>query len=58
VISASHTERQTTLVINSESPIYDPAWTVGELGLEDLVLAYMGQLAASREERPALEALR
>lgn len=41
VIEASHTDRQSTLVVRSESPIYDPAWTVQPLGLEDLVLAYM-----------------
>jgi ABC-2 type transport system ATP-binding protein len=58
VISASHTERQTTVVVRTEAPIYDPAWTVGEMGLEDLVLAYMGQPAAERHERPALEVLR
>jgi ABC-2 type transport system ATP-binding protein len=59
VITASHTERQTTLVVHTDSPIYDPAWTVSQLSLEDLVLAYMGRPAAeSRDRRPALEALR
>jgi ABC-2 type transport system ATP-binding protein len=58
VVSASHTERQTTLVVRTEAGIHDPAWTVGQLGLEDLVLAYMGRPAASRDERPALEVLR
>ncbi|MGA6161173.1 ABC transporter ATP-binding protein [Amycolatopsis magusensis] len=41
IISASHTERQTTLLVRSEGPILDLAWTVGGLGLEDLVLAYL-----------------
>jgi len=55
VIEASHTERQTTLLIRTDAPILDPAWTVEEVGLEDLVLAYMGQAAtASRQQRPAL----
>jgi ABC-2 type transport system ATP-binding protein len=58
VIAASHTERQTTLLVRTEAPIHDPAWTVGRLGLEDLVLAYMGQQAAQRRHRPALEVLR
>jgi ABC-2 type transport system ATP-binding protein len=58
VISASHTDRQTTLLVRTDAPIYDPAWTVGRLGLEDLVLAYMGQSAANGNHRPALEALR
>jgi ABC-2 type transport system ATP-binding protein len=58
VISASHTERQTTLLVRTEAPILDPAWTVGQLGMEDLVLAYMGRRAVERDLRPALEALR
>ncbi|UQX89251.1 ABC transporter ATP-binding protein [Jatrophihabitans telluris] len=41
VIEASHTDRQSTLVVRSEAPILDPSWTVEPLGLEDLVLAYM-----------------
>jgi ABC-2 type transport system ATP-binding protein len=58
VISASHTERQTTLLVRTDSAIHDPAWTVGRLSLEDLVLAYMGQTAADGNGRPALEVLR
>jgi ABC-2 type transport system ATP-binding protein len=58
VVAASHTDRQTTLLVRTEAPIYDPAWTVGQLSLEDLVLAYMGHSPANRNHRPALEALR
>jgi ABC-2 type transport system ATP-binding protein len=58
VISASHTERQTTLLVRTEAPIHDPAWTVARLGLEDLVLAYMGEPAGNHDHRPALEVLR
>jgi ABC-2 type transport system ATP-binding protein len=46
VIQASHTERQSTLLVRTDEPILDPAWTVEEVSLEDLVLAYMGQAAA------------
>jgi ABC-2 type transport system ATP-binding protein len=56
VVSASHTDRQTTLLVRTRNPIYDPAWTVGGIGLEDLVLAYMGRPAGN--DRPALEVLR
>ena len=28
VISASHTDRQSTFVVRTDAPIYDPAWTV------------------------------
>jgi ABC-2 type transport system ATP-binding protein len=60
VVAASHTDRQSTLLVRSEAPIHDPAWTVGQLGLEDLVLAYMGHAEANHNHnhRPALEVLR
>jgi ABC-2 type transport system ATP-binding protein len=45
VISASHTDVQTTLLARTRGPVFDPAWTVSEVGLEDLVLAYMKQAA-------------
>lgn len=53
VISESHTDRQTTLIVRTEGPIHDPAWTVSGLNLEDLVLAYMGRPADA--DRPVLE---
>ena len=58
VISASHTDRQTTLLIRTDAPVHDPAWTVAQVGLEDLVLAYMSQAASPRRRRPALEVQR
>ncbi|WP_433501106.1 ABC transporter ATP-binding protein [Sphaerimonospora sp. CA-214678] len=59
VISAGHTDRQSTLVIRTEAPILDPAWTVSAVGLEDLVLAYMSRPAeAGSGPRPTLEVLR
>ncbi|MEU8797173.1 ABC transporter ATP-binding protein [Spirillospora sp. NPDC048819] len=54
VVSESHTDRQSTLIVRTDDPIHDPAWTVGQIGMEDLVLAYM----ASAPSRPALEAIR
>jgi ABC-2 type transport system ATP-binding protein len=42
VISASHTDRQSTILVRSTEPVLDPTWTVSQLDLEDLVLAYMG----------------
>jgi ABC-2 type transport system ATP-binding protein len=41
VIEESHTDVQSTLVVRCDGPVHDPAWTVGELTLEDIVLAYM-----------------
>ena len=43
VITESHTDRQSTLLVRSEAPVLDPAWTVEPVGLEDLVLGYMRQ---------------
>jgi ABC-2 type transport system ATP-binding protein len=51
VIQASQTERQSTLLIRSDSRVLDPAWTVEPVGMEDLVLAYM-QLGAAERRRP------
>ena len=58
VISGSHTDRQSTLLVRASGPILDPAWTVTEVGLEDLVLAYMKQAAGpGRRGNRHLEAL-
>jgi len=48
VITASHTDRQSTILVRSDVPILDPSWSVDQIDLEDLVLAYMGQARASR----------
>jgi len=52
VLTASHTDRQTTLLVRTDSDIHDPAWAVDEVGLEDLVLAYMSQ-SSKAEPGPA-----
>jgi ABC-2 type transport system ATP-binding protein len=49
VIRASHTDRQSTLVVRMDRLVDDPSWTVHEVTLEDLVLAYL----AAGETRPA-----
>ena len=46
VVSASHTDRQSTLLVRTSGPVLDPAWAVSEVSLEDLVLAYMRQAAS------------
>ncbi len=45
IIEETVTERQCALLVRHESPVHDPAWTVEQLDLEDLVLAYMGREA-------------
>jgi ABC-2 type transport system ATP-binding protein len=41
VIRASHTDRQTTLLARMDGQLSDSSWTVHEVTLEDLVLAYL-----------------
>jgi ABC-2 type transport system ATP-binding protein len=48
VIRESHTERQTTLLVRANGHVYDADWELHELGLEEIVLAYLGQKAAAR----------
>jgi len=50
VVRESHAERQTTLVVRANGHVYDARWTVHELDLEEIVLAYLGQDAARRRE--------
>jgi ABC-2 type transport system ATP-binding protein len=60
VVTASHTDRQSTYVVRTDVPVLDPAWEVSTLSLEDLVLAYMARPDADRgaDHRPTLEVLR
>jgi len=51
VIEESHTERQSTMLVRCDGPVLDPAWTVEELSLEDIVLAYMGNAGTVRRTR-------
>jgi ABC-2 type transport system ATP-binding protein len=53
VIHASHTDRQTTALVRADGPVHDPAWTVSQVGLEDVVLAYMRQATAPARPAPA-----
>jgi ABC-2 type transport system ATP-binding protein len=57
-IEESHTDRQSTLIVRSTTPLDDPAWTVEQLTLEDLVLAYMAQAATRADRNPVLETTR
>ena len=54
LVTASHTDRQSTLVVRTDHPVIDPSWSVEHLDLEDLVLAYMTS-AAAEGRRPTLE---
>jgi ABC-type multidrug transport system ATPase subunit len=41
VIRASHTDRQSTLLVRTNGTVDDPRWIVHEVTLEDLILAYL-----------------
>jgi len=49
VIETSYTERQTTLLVRTNGPLFDPSWEVQEVSLEDIVLAYLSQQATGRQ---------
>jgi ABC-2 type transport system ATP-binding protein len=56
MLEASHTDRQSTMIVKASRPIDDPAYTIEQLTLEDLVLAYMSQ--AATQARQTLETTR
>jgi ABC-2 type transport system ATP-binding protein len=41
VVRASHTDRQSTLVVRTDGSPVDPVWTVHDVSLEDVILAYL-----------------
>jgi ABC-2 type transport system ATP-binding protein len=45
VVHATKTPRQVTLVVKRGGPLIDPAFQAEDIGLEELVLAYMGAAA-------------
>ncbi|HZM79788.1 MAG TPA: ABC transporter ATP-binding protein [Candidatus Limnocylindrales bacterium] len=52
VIQESRLEKQTTLMVRTTGLIPDPKWTVSEVTLEDLVLAYLANSEAGRLPGP------
>ena len=49
IVRERHSGRQMTLLARIERPVVDPSWSVDEIGLEELLLAYM---APERLPRP------
>ncbi|HZD71496.1 MAG TPA: ABC transporter ATP-binding protein [Actinomycetes bacterium] len=45
LVQAVRTARQTTLLIRRNGPVIDPAFEAADVGLEELVLGYMGEHA-------------
>jgi ABC-2 type transport system ATP-binding protein len=56
VLRATHTDRQSTLLVRTDGPVRDPALTVADLTLEDLVLAYLADPSAGTLPGPAAAA--
>jgi ABC-2 type transport system ATP-binding protein len=46
VIRSTQTTRQTRLLVRLDKPVLDPSWEVTEVGLEDIILAYMGETSS------------
>ena len=53
VVQAIRADRQTTLLIRGNAPVLDPAWESAEVGLEEMVLAYMSQESTGQDAAPA-----
>ena len=43
VVQAVRTARQSTLLVRGNAPVIDPGWESDEVGLQEMVLGYMGQ---------------
>jgi ABC-2 type transport system ATP-binding protein len=43
VITESHTDKQSSLLVRTDGRVLDPAWAVKPVSMEDLVLAYMSR---------------
>jgi ABC-2 type transport system ATP-binding protein len=54
VITESHTDKQSNLLVRTDEPVLDPAWDVKPVSLEDLVLAYMSR---ARDDAPTRQRL-
>ena len=42
IVEEYATPRQTQLLVRTDGPLIDPAWEVSDVGLEEIVLAYLG----------------
>jgi ABC-2 type transport system ATP-binding protein len=56
VVRATHTGRQSTLLVRTDGPVRDTAMAVADVTLEDLVLAYLADPSAGTLPGPAAPA--
>jgi ABC-2 type transport system ATP-binding protein len=52
VIEARHTDRQTTLLVRTNGPLFGSSWEVQDVSMEDIVLAYLSQQMRDRLPAP------
>lgn len=57
VVHESTTDRQATLMVQTDGPIIDPSWMVNQASLEDVVLAYLDSRSTSVEAGADLHAV-
>jgi ABC-2 type transport system ATP-binding protein len=50
IVQQSHTDRQSTLLVHANGHLYDARWTVNDVGLEEIVLAYLASPNPTRLE--------
>lgn len=55
VVRERHSERQSTLLVRGDAQIHDSRWEQHELGLEEIVLAYLDQAALVPRDNRYLE---
>jgi ABC-2 type transport system ATP-binding protein len=54
VVHTAHSDRETTLIVRMDGRVLDPAWEQHDVGLEDVVLAYLRNSSARTLPRPEL----
>ena len=50
VIDRTDTDRQTIALVRTDGPVLDPAWEVGQVDLEEIVLGYLGGRDGSSDQ--------
>jgi ABC-2 type transport system ATP-binding protein len=43
VVAEQHSDRQTILLVRTNSQVFDPSWVIRDVSLEDIVLAYLAR---------------
>ena len=50
VVRIDRTPRQVSVIARLEGPIAEPGWDIDDIGLEELVLAYLGRIDPMNEK--------